>query len=128
MNDDSIKKCVLIVEDEEDLRLVLRLTIEQMFGYRVIEAANGEMGVQLAKQEKPILILMDLVLPKMSGFEAIAAIQSDLATQHIHILVISDHCWASDVKDKVAACGITSCIDKAHLLEQIPKVITPILM
>ncbi|MEI8103717.1 MAG: response regulator [Candidatus Moraniibacteriota bacterium] len=63
-----MKKHILIVEDEKSLRRVLRdkLVLE---GFTVSEAANGEEGLQMAVEERPDLILLDIVMPKMNGLE-----------------------------------------------------------
>ena len=118
---------VLIVDDDSDLRLILKMLIEQMFQYRVQEAGSGEMALELAQTEQPVLILMDLVLPMMSGLETIIRLRAYPATQDIPIIVISDYAWATDIKDKAAACGAVHCIDKTYLLEQLPAVLAPLL-
>ena len=63
-----LKRKILVVEDEESIRFLLRQNLEYE-GYEVLEAADGELGLKLAETESPDLVLLDLMLPKMSGME-----------------------------------------------------------
>ncbi|HEX5871997.1 MAG TPA: response regulator, partial [Longimicrobium sp.] len=72
-------KTVLLVEDNEDNRTVYR-TILEHFGYQVIEARNGEDGVRMAREDHPDLILMDISIPIIDGWEATRILKGDAAT------------------------------------------------
>ncbi len=122
-----LNPCILIVEDDDDLRAILKLMLEHRFGYRVIEAPDGKTAVDLAQQEKPALILMDLVMPKMGGLEALSLIHTNPTTENIPIIVISDHCWNIEVRERSRELGSLHCVDKAQLLEELPKLVPPIL-
>jgi len=93
MGDSS--KTVLLVEDNEDNRTVYR-TILEHFGYRVTEARNGEDGVRMAREEHPDLILMDISIPLIDGWEATRMLKSDAATSHIPIIALTAHALATD--------------------------------
>ena len=80
-------KTVLLVEDNEDNRIVYS-TILRHFGYAVTEALNGEEGIAKARAEKPDLILMDISIPIIDGWEATQVLKHDPATRHIPVHVI----------------------------------------
>lgn len=79
---------ILIVDDEKKIRelLDLRLTDE---GFTVIQAADGEEGVLAARKHSPDLILMDVMMPKMDGAEAVNALQQDPATKDIPVIFLT---------------------------------------
>jgi CheY-like chemotaxis protein len=79
---------ILIAEDERDIRDLVVFTL-QFAGYEVVPACNGEEAVQLTSQEMPDLILMDVRMPRMTGYEACAVIKADPKTQHIPIIFLS---------------------------------------
>jgi len=81
-------KKILIVDDEKKFRelLELRLSAE---GFRVIEAADGEEGVAAARKHSPDLILMDVMMPKMDGAEAVGELQKDPATKDIPVIFLT---------------------------------------
>lgn len=88
-------KTVLLVEDNEDNRTVYR-TILEHFGYSVIEARNGEDGVRIAREELPALILMDISIPLIDGWEATRILKGDDATRNIPIIALTAHALATD--------------------------------
>ena len=88
-------KTVLLVEDNEDNRTVYR-TILEHFGYGVIEARNGEDGVRMAREGNPSLILMDISIPLIDGWEATRMLKSDPATTEIPIIALTAHALATD--------------------------------
>ena len=86
---------ILLVEDHEDNRIVYRTVLEH-FGYTVLEAHDGAEGVRRAREERPDLILMDISIPVMDGWEATQAIKSDPATAHIPVIALTAHALATD--------------------------------
>jgi CheY-like chemotaxis protein len=85
--DAHISKKVLIVDDEMTVRrLVKRLLSKE---YNVIEAENGIEAIDIAKNQKPDLILMDMMMPKMDGLSACYAIKKDVATSQIPVVMLS---------------------------------------
>jgi CheY-like chemotaxis protein len=88
-------KTVLLVEDNEDNRTVYR-TILEHFGYQVIEAKNGEDGIRMAREEKPDLILMDISIPVVDGWEATRILKSEEPTASIPIIALTAHALATD--------------------------------
>src|SRR6201982_994525 len=91
----SSGKMVLLVEDNEDNRIVYS-TILRHFGYSVTEALNGEEGITKARTEKPDLILMDISIPVIDGWEATQVLKHDPMTREIPIIALTAHALASD--------------------------------
>jgi len=111
-----IEKKILIVDDEEIVRRVLRGLLKKE-GYEVIEAEDGEAGVELAKKEDPDVILMDLTMPVMGGLQACRLLKKDEKTKNIPVLVVTT---ASD-ESKIEAvnAGIDDFVSKPFDAEEI---------
>ena len=99
-----MSKRILIVEDQEDNRTILRDVLSTV-GYELIEALNGEDGVKLAQNERPDLILMDIQLPKMDGYEATQQIKSIAELKTIPIIAVTSYALSGDqAKARSAGC------------------------
>jgi two-component system cell cycle response regulator DivK len=83
-----VAELILAVDDDETMTKMLR-DILQAEGYRVIEARSGKEAIELAASEKPDLITMDLLMPEISGLDAIRKLKADEATKKIPIIVIT---------------------------------------
>ena len=81
----GVKK-ILFIEDESALQKTVSAALEQE-NIEVISALDGEIGLRLAKEKKPDLVLLDLILPKMDGFEVLQALKSDPTYSHIRVVV-----------------------------------------
>jgi CheY-like chemotaxis protein len=79
---------ILVAEDERDIRDLISFTL-QFAGHQVVTANNGEEAVQLALKEIPDLVLTDVRMPKMTGYEACKLIKADPTTQHIPVIFLS---------------------------------------
>lgn len=79
---------ILIAEDERDIRELVTFTL-QFAGYEVVAAGNGEEAVQLAQQEMPDLIILDVRMPRMTGYEACALLKKGPKTAHIPVVFLS---------------------------------------
>ena len=79
---------VLVVEDEADIQQILDYNLKQA-GHRVTVAANGKDGIRLARDEKPDVVLLDLMLPDVSGTEVCKAIKSDKATRQTRVIMLT---------------------------------------
>ena len=88
-------KTVLLVEDNED-NLVIYSTILRHSGFEVIEARDGQAGIDTAKAHHPGLILMDVSIPLVDGWEATRRLKADPATKDIPIVALTAHALASD--------------------------------
>ena len=94
---------ILIVEDNEMNRDMLSRRLERK-GFDVVMAEDGKVGVDMSKSESPDLILMDLSLPVMDGWEATSTIKADDETRNIPIIVLTAHAMAGD-REKALEAG-----------------------
>ena len=95
---------ILVVEDNEPSRDALSRRLERR-GYRVVAAADGAAAVSLARSASPDLILMDLGLPVIDGWEATRQLKADSSTRGIPIIVLSAHAMSSDRERALGAGG-----------------------
>jgi DNA-binding response OmpR family regulator len=79
---------VLIVDDDSNTRTLLKLLLEHQ-GYTVLLAADGEIGIELARTERPDIVLLDVAMPRRSGREVQAELQADPATADIPLIILS---------------------------------------
>ena len=93
----------MVVEDNELSRDALSRRLERR-GYRVVLAVDGQEAIDLGRAEKPDLILMDLGLPRVDGWEATRQLKADKTTRHIPIIVLSAHAMTND-RDKALQAG-----------------------
>jgi two-component system cell cycle response regulator DivK len=103
---------ILVVEDHEDNRQILRDLLEAA-GLEMIEAHDGEVAVRLAASERPDLILMDIQLPVLDGYEATRRIRTDPALRAIPIIAVTSYALSGD-EDKVLAAGCDSYVAKPY--------------
>jgi two-component system cell cycle response regulator DivK len=95
---------ILVIEDHEDNRRILRDLLTSA-GYETIEAVTGEEGVALADTHRPDLILMDIQLPGLDGYEATRRIKANPALRHIPIVAVTSYALSGDdVKAREAGC------------------------
>jgi len=100
-----MSKLILVVEDQEDNRRIMRDLLTSV-GYKVIEAVTGEEGVAAAESHRPDLILMDIQLPGLDGYEATRQIKANPDLQHIPIIVVTSYALSGDdVKAYEAGCN-----------------------
>lgn len=117
---------VIIVEDEAVLQKAL--SIEALgAGFTVFTAGNGEAGLELIRKEKPDAVLLDLMLPKMNGFDVLAALKKDDATKNIPVIILSNMGQDEDRKKGLALGAadyfVKSNTDLEALTEKIKKMI-----
>jgi CheY-like chemotaxis protein len=94
---------ILLVEDNEMNRDMLSRRLERK-GYEVILAVDGVSGIQMVQTQGPDLVLMDMSLPEIDGWEATRRLKSESATQHIPIIALTAHAMSSD-RDKALEAG-----------------------
>lgn len=119
-------KRILMVEDEPKNMKLLR-DLLQKFGYETVEATDGEQGVELTREIKPDLILMDIMMPKLDGFEATRILKADISTKNIPVVALTAFAMSGD-KERALEAGcdgyITKPVDVNVLLETVEQFLT----
>jgi CheY-like chemotaxis protein len=94
---------ILYVEDNDDNVYMLKMRLELEADFEVLVAENGEKGCEMAASERPDIILMDLEMPVMDGWEATRRLKANPATHDIPIIALSAHALASEREKAIAA-------------------------
>ena len=97
-----MRKRILVVEDQEDNRRIIRDLLRHA-GFDVIEVGDGEKALTAASTHRPDVILMDIQLPLLDGYEATRRIKADPALRHIPIIVITSYALSGDETEARAA-------------------------
>ena len=116
---------ILIAEDERDIRDLITFTLG-FAGFEVVSAANGEEAVNLARQEIPDLILMDVRMPRMTGYEACALIKKDAKLKDIPVIFLSAKGQDSEIQTGLQA-GATDYLLKPFAPDQLTERIQAVL-
>lgn len=119
-------KKILIVEDDKFLRELISQKLLRE-GYEISEAVDGEKGLKMAKDEKPDLILLDLILPGLDGFEVLSKIKEDPAAAEIPVIILSNLGQKDDI-ERGLKLGAIDYLIKAHftpgeIIEKVKNVI-----
>ena len=118
---------ILLVEDNEMNRDMLSRRLQRR-GYEVVLAFDGENGVAMAQTEAPDLVLMDMSLPVLDGWEATRRLKADAATRHIPVIALTAHAMSSD-RDKALEAGCddydTKPIELPRLLVKMAALLRP---
>jgi CheY-like chemotaxis protein len=109
----SAAKRVLLAEDDRFLRRACEQSLRQR-GYTVISAPDGEAALQLARRERPDLILLDMLMPRMTGLDVLRALKAGAQTREIPVLVLSNSSREQDVQE-VTRLGVVAYLVKANL-------------
>jgi CheY-like chemotaxis protein len=117
---------ILLVEDNEMNRDMLTRRLQRK-GYCVVTAEDGEKGLLLARSETPDLILMDISLPVMSGWEVTRLLKANESTRHIPIIALTAHAWVTD-REKAIEAGCddydTKPVEFGRLSEKMENLLT----
>ncbi|MDO8528071.1 MAG: response regulator [Deltaproteobacteria bacterium] len=106
------KKTILLVDDEKDLSEELGIRLKAS-GYSVLVAYNGPKGIERAMQEKPDLILLDVIMPKMNGYQVCHDLKNDPKTKSIPVILLTAKTQESD-KTWGKECGADEYITKPY--------------
>jgi two-component system cell cycle response regulator DivK len=109
--------CILVVEDQMDNRQILRDLLGNA-GYDLVEAENGEEALAAVAKQRPDLILMDIQLPIMDGYEATRRLKADPATSSIPIIVVTSYALSGD-ESKARAAGCDAYVTKPYSPRQL---------
>jgi CheY-like chemotaxis protein len=106
-------KRILLVEDNRFLRRACEASLRQR-GYTVTPAADGEEGLRLARSERSDLVLLDILMPKLSGLDVLRALRSEAATRALPVVILSNSSREQDLQE-VSALGISGYFVKSNL-------------
>ena len=107
-----MSKKILIIEDDKFLReLIVKKLVKE--GYEISEAVDGEEGIKKFKEEKPDLVLLDLILPGIDGFEVLSRTKEDPALSQIPVIILSNLGQKEDV-ERGLGLGAIDYLIKAH--------------
>src|SRR5499427_4209077 len=116
-----MSRCILVVEDQLDNRQILRDLLGNA-GYELLEAENGAEALTAVARKRPDLILMDIQLPVMDGYEATRRLKADPATKSIPIIVVTSYALSGDeTKARAAGCDdyVTKPFSPRQLLAKV---------
>jgi len=118
---------ILIIEDTENNRVLLTRRLKPR-GYDIITAEDAEKGLLLVEGERPDLVLMDVGLPGMNGWDATRQLKSNPATKHVPVIALTAHAMDGD-REKAIAAGCDEYeikpIDFSRLFEKIDRLLAP---
>lgn len=120
------KKKILLADDEEDIKAIVQLFLESK-GYEVVTAFDGLAAIDLAQSEKPDLILLDVMMPVVNGYEVCSRLKADEATRDIPVVMLSAMAQSESV-DKGLSAGAVDYIvkpfDPSRLEEVVQRVLS----
>jgi two-component system cell cycle response regulator DivK len=122
---ETVRPHIMIVEDFDEVRMMMKALLEKS-GYRVVAVVNGQDAIDVARRERPDLILMDLSLPVLDGFGAIHYIRKQAGLRDVPIVIVSSH-TASEVRADALAAGCSDYLPKPFDAHQLKDTIDRIL-
>ena len=114
-------KAILVADDDPDILSIVSMSLETQ-GYTIYKATNGREAVDLAKQHHPDLVLMDMMMPIVSGYEAVVELKADASTRDITIVGLSAKAMATDM-ERATDVGIDGYITKPFRIAQVLTVV-----
>lgn len=112
------RKKILIVEDETSSLQALKEAFEQQ-GYQVAAATNGEEALVMLQKDLPSIILLDIILPKMDGFEVLQQLKKNKTTQSIPVILLTNLSQPQDIERAIALGATTYLVKSEYQLEDI---------
>jgi two-component system alkaline phosphatase synthesis response regulator PhoP len=110
-------KKILIIDDEEDFCFFVKKNLEAISNYEIIVANKGKKGIQIARKEKPDLILLDIMMPGIDGFEVLKRLKANEKTQSISVIMLTAK---DEDESKIKASGLY-CED--YLVKPVEKLV-----
>lgn len=121
-----MSKRVLIIDDEDDIREVAKVSLEMVAGWEVLTADCGRAGIEVASQAHPDAILLDVMMPDMDGPTTFQALQANPATAGIPVILLTAKVRSAD-RNRFADLGVQAVIakpfDPIHLPEEVAQVL-----
>jgi CheY-like chemotaxis protein len=124
----SCGSIVLIVEDCEETRLVVKAMVTNILSARVVEASDGAAGVKLAAEIHPDLIVMDLDLPVLDGFEATRQILAQPRNHNVPVIALSAHAWDTEWRERARQSGCDYVLESRGDFSWVEEIARPLLL
>lgn len=125
---DKPPKRILVAEDDRFLRKAAEVTLRR-HGFTVLTASDGEAALQIARAETPDLVLLDLIMPRLQGFEVLRTLKQDPATEAIPVIVLSNLGQPSDVQQAMeegaAAYFVKADLSLQALVQRVEEALQP---
>jgi CheY-like chemotaxis protein len=112
---------VLVVDDEPDVLLLCRLNLQQR-GHEVLEASEGSRALELARERHPDVIVLDLMLPGMTGYEVLETLKEDVQTSDIPVLVLTAKSLRAD-RERSHGLGASNFLTKPFLPNELCEMV-----
>ena len=112
---------VVVADDDPDILNIVSISLEAM-GHKVQRACNGEEAIAAVKTDHPDIVLMDLMMPVLDGYEATRAIKADRETAHIPVLALTAKAMRGD-EEKGRSAGVDAYITKPFRVSQVIEVV-----
>jgi len=112
---------ILVAEDFEDNRIALKLML-RFAGFEALEASDGQQAIEIARREKPDIVLMDISLPEIDGLQATRKLRADPEFSQLPIIIVSAH-DSQETRDEARAAGGTDYISKPIDFDELKKLI-----
>ncbi|MBT3267432.1 response regulator [Candidatus Poribacteria bacterium] len=122
----SHQRTLLFIEDDPDHQMLVRMSLAQHDRYRVLYANDGAEGFTKAREERPDVILLDVMMPKLDGLAVLERLQGDQSTRAIPVIFLSAKALPEDIKAGMdrGACGyLTKPFDALHLEERLDEIL-----
>ena len=117
---------ILLAEDDRFLRRAAEATLRK-HGYAVIAAGDGEEALRLAQSERPDVILLDVIMPKMQGFEVLSRLKADSATRAIPVIMLSNLSQPSDIQESADRGAVAYLVKSNVKLDELVAKVTAVL-
>ena len=114
-------KAILVADDDPDILSIVSMSLETQ-GYTVYKATNGREAVDVTRENQPDLVLMDMMMPVVSGYEAVTELKADATTRDITIVGLSAKAMATDM-ERATDVGIDGYITKPFRIAQVLTVV-----
>jgi DNA-binding response OmpR family regulator len=113
-------KKILFIEDESALQKTFGDILKNK-GYEIAKALDGESGLRLAKEERPDLILLDLILPRMDGFNVLKGLKASEETKSIPVIILTNLEETEDIQKALELGATTYLVKSSYTLEEVVK-------
>jgi len=122
-----MKHKILIIEDNEQNMYLITFLLKN-YGYEIVQAYNGKDGIRFAREKKPDVILLDIQLPGINGYQVAEELRKDQSLKNVPIIAVTSYAMAGD-KERVLAAGATGYIEKPinpdTFISQLQEYISP---